>query len=60
MTTPTAMQLLRNRGLAVPAEDEAPIEQYWAKMQGLRDQVDESLLADHEIAVTWRAAEERE
>jgi hypothetical protein len=59
MTKPTVMQLLLNRDLTVPAEDEAALEQYWAKMQGLRGQVDESLLADHEIAVTWRAAEEQ-
>jgi hypothetical protein len=59
MTNPTAMQRLHNRGLAVPAEDEAPLEQYWAKMLRLRGEVDESLLADHEIAVTWRAAEEQ-
>jgi hypothetical protein len=59
MTTPTVMQLLRNRDLTVPAEHEAPLEQYWAKLQGLRGQVDESLLADHEIAVTWSSAEER-
>lgn len=49
--------LLRSRDLRIPAEDEAPLEQYWAKMQSLRGQVDEGLLADHEIAVTWTAVE---
>jgi hypothetical protein len=50
------MHLLRNRDLAVPVEDEALLEQYWAKMRHLRGQVDEALLADHEIAVTYTAA----
>lgn len=59
MTKPTVMQLLHNRDLTVPPEHEVPLEQYWAKLQGLRGQVDESLLADHEIAVTWNAAEEQ-
>ena len=59
MTKPTVTQLLLRRDLRVPAEDETPLEQYWAKMQRLRSQVDESLLADHEIAVTWSAAEEQ-
>ncbi|WP_426246578.1 hypothetical protein [Nocardioides sp. LHG3406-4] len=59
MTKPTVMQLLRNRDLTVPAEHETALEDYWTKLRGLRAQVDESLLADHEIAVTWSAAEEQ-
>jgi len=57
---PTVMQSLRNRGLAVPSEDEAPLEQYWSKMRHLRAQVDETMLADHEIAVTYTAVEEQQ
>ena len=53
------MQLLQNRGLTVPPGDEIPIAQYWAKMRQLRGRVDETLLADHEIAVTYAASEER-
>jgi hypothetical protein len=53
----SVMDLLRNRDLTVPAEDAAPIEAYWTKMRRLRAEVDETLLADHEIAVTWTPAE---
>lgn len=53
------MDLLRNRDLTVPVQDEASIEQHWAKMRRLRAEVDERSLADHEIAVTWTAVEER-
>jgi hypothetical protein len=28
---------------------------YWKKLSSLRDQVDESQLADNEIALTWTA-----
>jgi hypothetical protein len=59
MVDPIVMHLLRNRDLTVPVEDEAQLEQYWAKMRHLRGQVDEALLADHEIAVTYTAAEEQ-
>jgi hypothetical protein len=54
-----ARDLLRGRGLGPPTEDEARLERYWARMRGLRSQVDEALLADHEIAVTWTAVEEQ-
>ena len=54
-----ARDLLRGRGLRPPAEDESRLERYWARMRGLRSQVDEALLADHEIAVTWTAVEEQ-
>jgi hypothetical protein len=56
---PIVMQLLRNRDLTVPLEDETPLEQYWTKMRHLRSRVDEKMLADHEIAVTYTAAEEQ-
>ena len=55
----SVMDLLRNRDLTVPAEDKDPIEAYWSKMRRLRAELDETLLADHEIAVTWTAAEEQ-
>jgi hypothetical protein len=56
---PMVVDLLRSRDLSVPAQDVAQLEQYWAHMRQLRGQVDEALLADHEIAVTWTAVEER-
>jgi hypothetical protein len=59
MMDPNVMDLLRYRDLTVPVEDAAPLEQYWAKMRHLRGQVDEALLADHEIAVTWTAVGEQ-
>lgn len=57
MTEPLVKDLLANRGLTVPAEDEMPLEQHWQKMRRLRSEVDEALLADHEIAVTWTAVQ---
>ena len=59
MMDPIVMQLLRNRDLTVPLEDETPRKQYWTKMRHLRSRVDEKMLADHEIAVTYTAAEEQ-
>lgn len=59
MMEPIVIHLLRNRGLTVPVEDEAPLEQHWTKMRRLRGQADEALLADHEIAVTYTAVEEQ-
>lgn len=59
MKDPIVMHLRRNRDLTVPVEDEGPLEQHWAKMRRLRSQVDEALLADHEIAVIWTATEEK-
>ena len=56
---PIVMHILRSRDLTVPVEDEGPLEQHWSKMRGLRTQVDEALLADHEIAVTYTAVEEQ-
>jgi hypothetical protein len=50
-------QLLADRGW-LPEEDLAPVAEYWKKMRRLRAEVDEALLADHEIAVTWTAVEE--
>lgn len=56
---PIVTHLLRSRDLTVPAEDEGPLEQHWSKMRYLRAQVDEALLADHEVAVTYTAGEEQ-
>ena len=50
---PIVSHLRQNRDIAVPAEDEAPLAQHWDKMRRLRATVDESRLADAEIAVTW-------
>jgi hypothetical protein len=59
MMDPIVMHLLRNRDLTVPVEDEVALEQHWGKMRRLRSRVDEALLADHEIAVTYTAVEEQ-
>jgi hypothetical protein len=50
---PAASHLQERREIAVPAEDVAPLTEHWSKMRRLRAQVDESRLADAEIAVTW-------
>lgn len=53
-TTPTsAGDLLAHRGLDVSVEDDIPLTAHWEKMRQLRSSVDEGLLADQEIAVTW-------
>ena len=57
---PSVEDLLKSRGLRVPAEDVEPLEQHWRKMRLLRDQVEEKTLADHEIAVTWSAVAEED
>jgi len=57
---PTAdvLHLLARRDLRVPEEDRAAVVEYWTHIRQLRAAVDEQLLADNEIAVTWSAAEE--
>ena len=50
--------LVQRRDLHVPEEDRAPLAEYWTHMRQLRAAVDEQLLADSEIAVTWTAAED--
>ncbi len=54
---PDVVHLVRRRDLRVPEEDRAPLADYWSHMRRLRAAVDEQLLADNEIAVTWSAAE---
>jgi hypothetical protein len=51
------LHLVARRGLDVPEEDRVALAEYWAHMRRLRAAVDEQLLADSEIAVTWSAAE---
>jgi hypothetical protein len=53
---PIVSGLRDSRAIDVPAEDEAPLVQHWTRMRRLRSEVDESRLADAEIAVTWSAA----
>jgi hypothetical protein len=48
--------LVHRRDLAVPDQDRTPLLEYWAHLRELRAAVDESILADSEIAVTWSAA----
>jgi hypothetical protein len=50
---PVVSHLEESRKIAVPAEDVAPLAKHWNRMRRLRAQVDESRLADAEIAVTW-------
>ena len=50
---PVVTQLEEIRMIAVPVEDVAPLAEHWSKMRHLRSQVDESRLADAEIAITW-------
>jgi hypothetical protein len=47
--------LTERRDLTVPDEDREPLAEYWAHLRHLRADVDEALLADNEIAVTWTA-----
>jgi hypothetical protein len=54
---PLVKSLLATRGLTPPAEDEVPLEEHWKKMRRLRSDVDEVLLADNEVAVTWTAVQ---
>ena len=51
------LHLISRRGLDVPEEDHAALEEYWTHIKQLREAVDEQLLGDSEIAVTWSAAE---
>jgi hypothetical protein len=53
---PIVSHLQESRDIAVPTQDEAPLKDHWSKMRRLRGQVDESRLADAEIAVTWSPA----
>jgi hypothetical protein len=48
--------LVHRRDLALPDEDRTPLLEYWAHLRELRAAVDEGMLADSEIAVTWTAA----
>jgi hypothetical protein len=48
--------LVHRRDLAIPDEDRTPLLEYWAHLRQLRAAVDEGILADSEIAVTWSAA----
>ena len=50
---PVVSHLEESRDIAVPAEDVAPLARHWSTMRRLRARVDESRLADAEIAVTW-------
>ena len=51
------LHLAERRGLDVPEEHRAALAEYWTHIRKLRAAVDEQLLADNEIAVTWSAAE---
>lgn len=52
---PEVRHLVERRDLDVPEQDAEPLADYWAHLRQLREAVDETLLADNEIAVTWRA-----
>jgi hypothetical protein len=50
------VHLVHRRDLDIPAADHAPLAEYWTHLRQLRAEVDERLLADREIAVTWSSA----
>lgn len=52
--------LVERRGLSVPEADREPLVEYWNHLRQLRADVDETLLADNEIAVTWTAVTDDE
>jgi hypothetical protein len=47
--------LVERRGLSVPEQDHAALVRYWSHLRRLRGDIDEALLAENEIAVTWAA-----
>jgi hypothetical protein len=47
--------LAERRRLSIPEQDREPLVDFWAQLRALRGEIDEALLADHEIAVTWTA-----
>jgi hypothetical protein len=47
--------LVERRGLSVPPQDREPLVEYWEHLRRLRANIDEELLSDNEIAVTWTA-----
>ena len=51
------LHLIARRGLHVPQEDHEALTEYWTHIRALRAAVDEQLLADNEIAVTWSPEE---
>ena len=53
--TADVSHLTQRRQLAVPEEDRAALAEYWAHLRQLRAQVEEAMLADSEVAVTWTA-----
>ena len=51
------LHLVARRDLDVPQQDRSALVEYWTHIRELRAAVDEQMLADNEIAVTWSAAE---
>lgn len=49
--------LVVRRGLSVPEGDRAALGEYWARIRQLRGAVDERLLAEREMALTWTAVD---
>jgi hypothetical protein len=48
---------MRRRDLRVPPEDHQPLVEFWAHIRELRAAVEEDVLADNEIALTWTAVD---
>lgn len=57
----TVSHLLQNRGLDVPEQDIAALQDHWNKLRSHRQQMDDTMLGDNEIALTFKAGgDERE
>ncbi|MHA7224294.1 hypothetical protein ACX80S_18615 [Arthrobacter sp. RHLT1-20] len=51
----TVSQLLQNRGLDVPEQDIAALQDHWNKLRSHRQQIDSTMLGDNEISLTFKA-----
>lgn len=59
--TMTVSQLLQNRGLDVPEQDIAALQDHWNKLRSHRQKIDDAMLGDCEVALTFKAGgDERE
>lgn len=52
---PDVTHLRERRDLRIPDEDRVVLVDYWRRIRTLRQAVDERLLADADIPLTWTA-----